>query len=150
MRIGKHECIGIIICLCLGLLSGFSVSAGDSSWYMHLNKPSYNPPNWIFGPVWTTLYIIVGIALGKIWKNRSIIQLTLFTAQFILNLLWSPIFFYYHQISFALIDLLILWILLLALIFLIKKQTKIFILLFPYFIWVTFAGFLNFQILILN
>lgn len=150
MQIGKFERMGIIICLGLGILSGISVSAGDSSWFQHLNKPTFNPPNWMFGPVWTILYILMGIALGKIWKNNSRIQLTLFVTQFIFNLLWSPLFFYYHQILFALIDLLMLWTCLLILILLIKKQSKIFILLLPYFLWVSFAGLLNFQIWMLN
>lgn len=150
MRIARFEWIGIITCLSLGILSGISVSVGDSSWYMHLHKPSFNPPNWIFGPVWSILYVLMGIAIGKIWRNHSVLQRILFFSQFILNLLWSPIFFYYHQIQFAFIDLCMLWIFLLALLFLVKKQTKIFILLVPYFLWVTFAGFLNYTILMMN
>ena len=150
MRIGQYEWIGIITCISLGLLSGMSVSVGDSSWYMYLNKPSFNPPNWVFGPIWTLLYILMGIAAGKIWHNQSMLQRTLFISQFILNVLWSPLFFYFHQILFALIDLCMLWAFLLALLFTVKKQTKIFILLFPYFIWVSFAGFLNYNIWLLN
>jgi translocator protein len=150
MRIGRYEWIGIFTCFSLGILSGMSVSVGDSSWYMHLNKPSFTPPNWIFGPVWSIIYILMGIAAGKIWQNHSILQRVLFISQFILNLLWSPIFFYYHQILFAFLELCMLWMFLLVLLFTVKKQTKIYILLIPYLIWVSFAGFLNYTIWLLN
>ena len=67
----KFEIIGSILCIILGMLSGYISSAGDSLWYQNLKKPIFNPPKWLFGPVWSILYIMIGIALGKIWKLKD-------------------------------------------------------------------------------
>lgn len=148
----KHEIIGSIICLGLGLASGLSVGAGDSAWYLNLTKPSFNPPSWIFGPVWTVLYIMMGVALGKIWKIRDQQPslMILFLIQFFFNLLWSPLFFFFHKIDFALVDIVVLWV---SLGLLVKKSFKhqsIFILMLPYFCWVSFAVVLTFFIYKMN
>jgi len=145
------EIIGSIFCLTLGLLSGYIAHSGDTLWYQSLIKPTITPPAWIFGPIWTILYILMGIALGKIIKIKHDSDLrTLFAIQFFCNVIWSPLFFGIHKIDFALYDLMLLWAMLIAL--LIKTYTKrsIFLLLFPYFIWTTFAYILNLQIFLLN
>lgn len=137
-----------MLCLTLGILSGYGVKAGDSVWYMSLNKPSFNPPNWIFGPVWTILYIMIGTAFAKILKSKNTLLAGLFIFQFALNLIWSPLFFYFQRIDLALLDISILWITLTMLLY--KSNRDTMLLLLPYFIWCSFASVLNFSIYWLN
>lgn len=141
----KYEILGSIICLALGMFSGYISGSGNSEWYQHLVKPSFQPPPWIFAPVWTILYIMIGIVLGKIWhtKNRG-----LFIFQLLLNLSWSPMFFRYHKIDLALLDTILLWANLVALMY--QSNNTIRLLLVPYLLWVSFAGILNYQIYVLN
>lgn len=148
----RSELIGSTLCLLLGILSGYAVSASDSLWYVNINKPSFNPPSWIFAPVWTLLYLMMGIALGKIWnKNpKDSSQLILFGCQFFFNLLWSPLFFHFHRIDLALYDISLLWLSLSWLLILARKERIIFMLLLPYLLWVSFAFFLNWTIFQLN
>lgn len=146
------EIIGSILCLILGLLSGYSVSSGDSIWFSSINKPSFNPPNWIFGPVWTVLYLMMGVALGKIWniRQQNPSLFILFGCQFFFNLLWSPLFFHFHRIDLALLDISLLWLSLILLLISAKKHINIVMLLLPYLLWVSFAFILNFAIFQLN
>ena len=150
----KSQIIGLVICLFLGMISGYLSRGADSVWYINLNKPSFNPPKWIFGPVWTILYIMMGIALGKIWDNRNNDKplLILFILQLIFNLSWSPIFFYFQRIDFALYDIILLWMNLffIILISLFRKAKIITILMVPYFLWVSFALILNLRMYQLN
>ena len=149
----RLEIFGIIICLGLGMLSGYLVKGGDSAWYINLNKPSFNPPNFVFAPIWTLIYIMIGIALGKLWKNKSQNKslLFIFAVQFILNLLWSPIFFHFHKIGLALIDAILLWFsIILLIIFAYKKHRIVFFLFIPYILWVSFAVLLNLSLYLLN
>lgn len=137
-----------IIFLSLGLLSGYLSGSGDTSWYSQLQKPSFNPPPWIFGPVWTVLYIIMGIVFVNILKKRFLVFLFVF--QFLLNLLWSFLFFYYHRVDLALIDISLIWSSILIFMTLTTKSPRIFWLFMPYFLWVSFAWVLNFKIFMLN
>lgn len=148
----SFEIIGAIFCLTLGILSGLGVEGGTSVWYLGLNKPSFNPPSWVFGPVWTILYIMIGIVLGKLWRNKSQNQglLLIFILQFILNLSWSPLFFYFERIDLALYDLCLLWATLFTFVILARHQRTIFLLSLPYLLWVSFALLLNFSIYKLN
>jgi benzodiazapine receptor len=141
-----------MLCLSLGMLSGYGANSGDSIWYASLNKPSFNPPSWLFGPAWTILYLMMGTALGKIWNNKAHNKLLLiiFSIQFILNMLWSPLFFYFHRVDVALYDLSLLWISLLTFMVLAWKQRSIFLLCLPYIIWTCFALLLNYTIYTLN
>lgn len=154
LKIEKYypEIIGSLFCLTLGMLSGYIVKASDSLWYASLSKPVFNPPAWVFAPVWTLLYLMMGIAFGILWKDRikNVRLISIFTVQFIFNLLWSPIFFYYQSISWAFLDLCALWVSLLVFIFAARNQRVIVLLFFPYFLWVTFALLLNFNIYQLN
>ena len=98
-----------VICLTLGTLSGFSTINAISNWYQFLIKPSFNPPNWIFGPVWTLLYLMMGISVGIIWtstNNGRKRALQLFAVQFVLNLCWSFLFFNLHALSMAYMEIL--------------------------------------------
>lgn len=134
--------------------SVFTTSA-IPTWYATLNKPSFAPPNWVFAPVWTTLYILMGVALylglsgkGKGERKKAV---RIFALQLILNVLWSLLFFGMRNPTLALIDIVALWI---AIFLTIKSFSKINkwagYLLVPYFLWVSFASFLNLFIVILN
>ena len=142
------EFLGALICLTLGMLSGYAVKAGGGAWYLELKKPSFNPPGYVFGPVWSVLYIMIGIALGKIWKNT--IHLVAFCMQFFFNLLWTPLFFYFHRIDLALYDICLLWLSLIALFWITRKIRSVPILLLPYMLWVSFALVLNLNLYLLN
>ncbi len=146
------EIIGSLLCLTLGMLSGYSVKTSDFVWYASLSKPIFNPPSWIFGPVWTLLYLMMGVALGMLWKdkinNKRLILI--FTMQFMLNLFWSPIFFCYQSIDLALLDISALWVSLVVFMYAARNKRAILLLFFPYVLWVTFAVILNFSIYKLN
>lgn len=146
--------ISILICVVLGSLGGLFTISEIKDWYSTIQKPSWNPPNWIFGPVWTTLYTLMGISFGIIIsssgseKKRSA---TLFIIQFIFNLLWSYIFFNQHMIGLALLDIILMWVFILLTIFSFSKTSRLAaILMVPYISWVSFAGILNFTIYRLN
>lgn len=124
-------------------------------WYEDLAKPAFNPPGWIFGPVWTTLYILMGIAAWRVSLAKPSplrrTALIVFVAQLALNAAWSGIFFGLHEIGWALADLATLWVLILATIVLFARLSRLSaVLLLPYLAWVTFAGVLNFTLWQLN
>ena len=125
-------------------------------WYATLNKPPFNPPNWIFGPVWSVLYLLMGISLYLILiqKDKSIEQrigVMLFATQLLLNTLWSLIFFGLRNPALAFGEIIILWIFIFLTIIYFNKVNKIAsFLLIPYLAWVSFAAILNLWIMILN
>lgn len=143
---------GIVLCFSSGVISGLSSGSGDSLWYRNLIKPSFNPPSWVFAPTWTLLYIMMGIALGIIWKDRknNRILLFLFALQLIFNLMWSPIFFLFHRIEIALYDLVLLWVTIMIFLYFARRLHLVFILFLPYALWVSFAFILNLNIYLLN
>ncbi len=148
--------ISVLTCLSIGGVSGFITSTEIPTWYVAVIKPSFNPPNWIFGPVWTTLYILMAISFWLIWKSdtESSIKnraMTFFVIQLILNFFWSIIFFSLHQLGFALIEISLMWIFILFSIisFYPISKTASFLLI-PYLLWVSFASVLNFAIWKLN
>lgn len=146
--------ICVTLCLSLGILSGFSTADSITSWFQFIKKPSWNPPNWLFGPVWTVLYIMMGIAVALIWQSKhknKTIAITLFIVQFILNLGWSFIFFNMHLMGWAFVEIIIMLIFILFTIFSFKKINKTAaLLLLPYLCWVSFATVLNGTIWYLN
>ncbi|MCX5923936.1 MAG: tryptophan-rich sensory protein [Candidatus Dependentiae bacterium] len=148
----KAEIIASILCLLGGMLSGYIADAGDSSWYVSLDKPTFNPPSWIFGPVWTVLYVMMGWGLGIIWKNRFEYKTLLiwFGIEYFFNVSWAPLFFYFHRIDLALLDLFLMWCSLLICMILAWRLRAVFMLLLPYMMWTSFAFVLNFNIYILN
>lgn len=147
--------ISIIACLLIGYAGGFATASSLSDWYLTLNKPIFNPPNWIFGPVWTVLYILMGIALGMIWQQQPSSErnmaMVMFVIQLVLNLGWSFIFFYFKNLLGAFIEIVILWFFIAVCIGLFYKlKPGAGYLLIPYILWVTFASILNFSIYWLN
>ncbi|KQM77214.1 TspO protein [Pedobacter sp. Leaf216] len=148
--------VNIAITLSIGALGGWATFQSVKTWYPTLNKPSFNPPDKLFGPVWTTLYIIIGIAAYLVWIKRDKIvhfprTVAIYFIQLILNLAWSFIFFYLHEVGFALAEIILLLIMIVinGLVFykIDKWAGLIFI---PYLLWVSFATILNYNIFILN
>lgn len=144
----------IIGCNLLGAIGSFW-AGGNSDWYKNLNKPSFNPPSWLFGPVWSLLFSLMGVALYFVFFSGSsqvrIIALILFVIQFILNILWSYFFFGLHNPLFALIEIIFLLILIiLTSIYFFKISDLSGALMIPYLLWVVFASFLNYSILRIN
>ncbi len=138
----------LIIPLSIGAVAGMFTSQSVPTWYASLNKPSFSPPNWVLGPVWTTLYILLGISFFLIWKENPSKQrnlaITVFAIQMLLNFAWSFIFFYFHLIGAALIEIIFLWISIVAMIYLYYKIKPIAAFMnIPYLLWVSFASILN-------
>lgn len=146
----------VVLCVTVGYLSGMVTRDSITTWYPTLVKPIFNPPNWIFGPVWTLLYIMMGIAAGLVWTNGSDEQTTkkalgFFAVQLGLNALWSFLFFGLHNPFLALIEIVLLWLMIYETYFQFKKIDKLAgYLLLPYLAWVSFATILNGSIWWLN
>lgn len=143
------------LCLLVGVISGLSTAASIKTWYQELAKPAWTPPNWVFGPVWTLLYIGMGIAVWLVWRERGTrdvtAALTCFLIQLALNFLWSPVFFGMHKPGWALADVLALWIAIAVTIALFYRvSVPASVLLIPYFLWVSYASALNYAIWRLN
>jgi len=123
-------------------------------WYGTLNKPSFNPPGWVFGPVWTILYLMMGISLYLVWMSNSKLKniaLIVFAAQLVLNAIWSPLFFGLHSPLLAFIDIVLMWVAIIATIYFFYQVSRpAAYLLIPYLFWVSFAAFLNLSIYRLN
>jgi translocator protein len=145
----------LVLTLSVGVIAGLATASNIGGWYSTLSKPGFNPPNWIFGPVWTLLYILMGLALSLIWKqpasNRRSNALWLFFVQLFLNFIWSFLFFYFHNTGLALVDIIILWIFIILTIISFSRLSKTAAwLLMPYICWVSFASILNGAIYHLN
>jgi tryptophan-rich sensory protein len=135
--------------------SGTAVFVSIGGWYSSLNKPSWNPPPWIFGPVWSLLYMMMAVAAWLVWRKggwkRHGRTLGLFFLQWLLNALWTPIFFGMHRSGLAFAEIIMLWIVLAATLRLFWQVSKLAgVLLVPYLAWVSFAAALNFAIWRLN
>lgn len=138
----------VFLCLFVGMAGSFFTVSQIPGWYAGLNKPVFSPPNWVFAPVWTTLYVLMGVAAGLAWKGKG---RQYFLIQLVFNFLWSLVFFTFHQIGLALIVIVILWVLILKTILEFKKISKLAAeLLIPYLLWVSFASLLNLAVAILN
>ena len=148
--------ISVLVCLSAGFIGSFFTTPSIPTWYATLNKPSFNPPNWLFAPAWTTLFILMGIAVFLIWrkglKKKAVKNaLIIFLLQLVFNTLWSFLFFKFHSPFWALVDIGVLWSLIsLSLIKFWKINKAAGILLIPYLLWVSFASFLNYTIYRLN
>jgi len=146
----------IIICQLAGFIGSLFTTPAIPNWYRTLTKPSFNPPNSIFSPVWITLFVLMGISLFLVWqknlKDRKVkTALTFFAVQLVLNILWSIIFFRLESPFFAFIEIIILWLaILLTILKFFKVSKPAGVLLLPYILWVSFAAFLNFSIWNLN
>ena len=171
--------VSVIICELAGMIGSVFTISQIGSWYKGLNKPFFNPPNWIFGPVWTILFVLMGISLYLVWSKNWDVKnkissdkikawnkfsqkllsgswqktniILIFIIQLVLNILWSVIFFGMHFPNIAFFELLMLWFAILFTIINFYRVSKIAaLLLLPYILWVSFAGILNYFIWILN
>jgi translocator protein len=148
--------ISILIPVLVGAISGFFTTSGVQGWFALANKPWFNPPNWIFAPVWTLLYILMGIALFLVWKSQPLSStkqtaIILFAVQLTLNFFWSIIFFKMQQPGWAFVEIIAMWIaILLTILYFGKISNTAAWLLVPYICWVSFASVLNYSIYKLN
>ncbi len=148
--------IALLIPLLVGAISGYFTSESVETWYRTLVKPDFNPPNWLFAPVWTSLYVMMGIACFLVWKsNVGNVQkknaLWLYAVQLALNFCWSFIFFYLREPGWAVVEIVALWVMILLTIITFMRISKVAgWLLIPYLAWVSFASVLNYAIWHLN
>jgi tryptophan-rich sensory protein len=145
----------MVVCLGAGGLGAIATTPEIEGWYKTIAKPSWNPPDYVFGPVWTTLYIMMAIAAWLIWKptgfKATAMPLTLFAVQLVLNVAWSWIFFGMHQPGWAFTEIVILWLAIVATTVAFFRCSKIAgWLMMPYLAWVSFASVLNFAIWRMN
>jgi translocator protein len=145
----------IAVPLLIGAISGFATAVGINIWYSEINKPFFNPPNYLFGPVWTILYILMGISFFIIlqspineFRKKAI---TVFCVQLFLNFCWSFLFFKFQLLGLAFIEILLIWASILTMITIFFKINKTAaIIQIPYLLWVSFATVLNGSIWYLN
>ncbi len=156
MKKFKKIIISILICQLAGVIGSFFTRQSVSTWYQTLRKPFFTPPSWLFAPAWTTLFLLMGIALYLVWekgfeKEKNKKALFWFSTQLILNILWSAFFFGLRSPIGGLIEIIILWGVIFATIqSFYEVSKKAAYLLVPYFFWTSFALILNFSIFILN
>ena len=145
----------LVICLGVSVAGGAATASSVGTWYQTLQKPSFNPPNWLFAPVWTALYIMMAIAGWRVWRAHGLrgarAAMALFAVQLALNLAWSFLFFGYRMIGAALIEIILLLMAILVTTVLFWKRDRLAGMLFiPYAGWVDFATILNFALWRLN
>jgi len=144
-----------------GLLGTIFTASSVTTWYPTLVKPALNPPSWVFGPVWTILYVLMGVAAYMVWrvyetssgakKHFARMALVLFGLQLALNAWWSIIFFGQQQLGFALLEIVVMWFAIVATIYYFAKLSRTAAwLLVPYLLWVSFASYLNYSLWMLN
>lgn len=143
----------ILVCLVTGGLGGWATAQSVTDWYPTLVKPSWNPPNWIFGPVWTALYLMMAVAAWLVWRSDGNIRgaMILFFSQLALNFAWSFLFFGARSPWLGLMDIAMLWLaLVITVIAFFQKSAAAGLLMLPYLVWVSFAAILNLAIWRLN
>ena len=147
----------VAICLAVGYLSSNVTQSSITTWYPEIKKPSFNPPNWVFAPVWTLLFILMGISSGLIWNQMAVKMplvkkgMLFFIIQLALNALWSYIFFGLHNFLLALVEIVVLWLMIYETYHVFKQiDKKAAYLLIPYMVWVGFATILTASIFWLN
>jgi benzodiazapine receptor len=156
MKNGLRLIVSVVTPVLVGALSGMATARGVQEWYPSLVKPSFNPPNWVFGPVWTTLYIMMGIALYLVWRKGLRepgvwAAMVVFAIQLVLNGLWSLLFFGMHRPDIAFFEIVLLWVAILATTIAFFRQHRLAgTLLVPYLAWVSFAAVLNYSLWRLN
>jgi benzodiazapine receptor len=147
--------ISILFCQFAGFLGSFFTTPAIPTWYKTLNKPFFTPPDWVFSPVWISLFILMGISLFMVWRKQDHpqfkIALIFFLIQLILNILWSVVFFGLRSPLLGLIDIVLFWVaILLTIQHFLRISRMAGLLLLPYIIWVSFAVALNLSLWILN
>ena len=148
--------ISLAVTFSAPVIASFVTAPGTSDWYANLNKPCFNPPGWVFGPVWTVLYVLMAVSAGLVWHKELAgpivrMALALYLLQLVLNGLWMPLFFGAKMPLLAFIDIVLLWaaIILTILVF-VKVSRYAGLLMLPYLAWTTFAAVLNFSLWYLN
>ena len=133
-------------------IGGFTTSQFKEPWYSSLTLSPYNPPSWVFGPVWTTLYVFMSLAIWKVWtKFYETKILIIYFIHILFNASWSVVFFGFHEILLSLINLIIILAMVIYLTIIFKSRNNLsFLLMVPYLLWSSYALFLNASILILN
>jgi len=148
--------VSVVVCLAAGAIGSVFTRSAIPTWYATLVKPPFNPPNWLFAPVWTLLYILMGVSAFLVWRkgleNRQVrAALIIFLVQLILNTLWSVVFFGLESPLYGLIVIVILWAAILITVIMFFRISRLAsILLWPYLAWVSFAAILNGSIWMLN
>ncbi|MGA3012513.1 MAG: TspO/MBR family protein [Bacteroidales bacterium] len=147
--------LSIALPLVIGAVAGIFTTREIPEWYATLNRPGISPPNWIFGPVWTILYILMGFSFYLIWiqpaGNLRTLAIVIYLLQLLLNFSWSFLFFYFKRIGFSLIEIIFLWLsILIMLFFFYRVKPAAAYLNIPYFLWVSFASVLNASYFSLN
>jgi benzodiazapine receptor len=148
--------ISIVICQSVGVIGAFFTQPAIPTWYATLVKPAFTPPHWVFAPAWTTLYVLMGIALFLVWRRglaegKVKLAIGLFSVQLLCNAVWSPLFFGLRSPLAGLVDIVVLWIAIACTIFSFLKISRTSgIVLVPYLMWVSFAAVLNAAIWRLN
>jgi benzodiazapine receptor len=147
----------VVTCLAIGYFSGIVTRTSVDTWYPTLIKPSFNPPNWVFAPAWSLLYLLMGVAAGLVWDRieyeKEVVKnaLVFFAIQLALNALWSYLFFGLMNPLLALLEVLVLWLMIYETLLKFIKINKIAgYLLVPYLLWVSYATVLNASIWWLN
>jgi len=142
----------LLITFIASAIGGYTTASYKEPWYSEIILPTYNPPSWVFGPVWTTLYVMMSVAVWKVWiKYFDTKVLKIYFIHLFFNATWSVIFFGFHEIGFALINLIIivLFIVFLMRLYFIRERTSYYLML-PYLLWSSYALILNFSIFFLN
>jgi tryptophan-rich sensory protein len=148
--------LAVVISEMAGVVGSISTIPAIPDWYATLVKPALNPPGWVFGPVWTLLYALMGVAAFWVWKKgwhkkEVRIALSLFILQLFLNVFWSFIFFGLHSPVWAFVNIILMWLAIVSTMIAFWKISRpAFYLLVPYVLWVTFAAYLNLTIMIIN
>ena len=154
-----QQCVGLVvfvlICFAVAGLGGLVTASNIPNWYAGIAKPTWNPPNWIFGPVWSCLYLMMAVSAWLVWRQVGLagtkLPLALFAVQLGLNSLWSILFFGLHSPGMAAVDIVLLWTAILATLVAFWKRSRwAGILLVPYLAWVSFAAVLNLVIWRMN
>ncbi len=157
-RSARHSAIAaagfLAACFAVSILGGLATASSVGTWYQTLAKPSFNPPDWIFAPVWTTLYVMIAVSGWRVWRKVGFADVRAFAIygiQLTLNLMWSVLFFGLNAVGAAFLELLLLWLAIAATLVLFLRHDRLAgLLLTPYLAWVSFAGLLNASIWALN
>ena len=147
--------VSIVVCFSAGFLGSMATNGSVDNWYVEINKPEWNPPNWIFAPVWSTLFLMMAVAVWLVWKQagfgKSRFALGAFAVQLVLNALWSVVFFGMKETGWACVEIAMLWAAIVVTTCLFYRHSKLAAgLMIPYLMWVSFASFLNFTIWQMN
>lgn len=145
----------ILSMLLVGGIGGIATASSITTWYAEINKPSFNPPNYLFGPVWTALYILMGISIYMILQSPKTElrkkAIAIFCIQLFLNFCWSFIFFKFQLLGLAFIEIILIWVSIITMIIIFFEiNKKAALLQIPYLLWVSFASILNGSIWFLN